>query len=443
MDDPLGRRGAGGLGRLREGELLAQHRDRAGQGRIVDARAALEPRDQMIVIVDAAAPPRGRQVQAGPVELARARPRTSRRAAGVRSIGGEMVTVAPVEHARPTCAGTCGVRPAVPRDVRRWGGDARGRERRDQARFPRDVGLGLAFVEPHEVATAIGREPEVRVDRPRGDRLVVAHRAELERRREGNQFGLAQRREQAHSQRLTRGPRDSVARWIRRSERGSSSGTSRSPGRPPHLIFPRVRDHIELDELIGLANAGLAEAAQRYDPARGASFATFAWYRVQGSIVDGLRKSSHLPRRTWAKLVALRAASDYLEQRGERDAGAAQQGARPVEGAEALAQVRSSLSAIRTMYLTSLEALQDSGFDREDELAATPDVQLDTNRAAAKLRLALEALPEKEQALMKKHYWEGKNLLEAGAELGISKSWASRLHAQAVERLRAIVDAEA
>ena len=41
---------------------------------------------------------------------------------------------------------------------------------------------------------------------------------------------------------------------------------------------------------------------------------------------------------------------------------------------------------------------------------------------------------------MTKHYWEGKNLLEAGAELGISKSWASRLHAQAVERLRDAVD---
>jgi DNA-directed RNA polymerase specialized sigma subunit len=30
--------------------------------------------------------------------------------------------------------------------------------------------------------------------------------------------------------------------------------------------------------------------------------------------------------------------------------------------------------------------------------------------------------------------------MEAGVELGISKSWASRLHAQAVEKLRAVVD---
>jgi len=210
-----------------------------------------------------------------------------------------------------------------------------------------------------------------------------------------------------------------------------------------HMIFPRVREHVELDELIALGNAGLAEAAHRFDPAKGASFSTFAWYRVQGSIVDGLRKASHLPRRTWAKLVALRAANDFLEHRAERETGAAQQGVKPAEGAEALAQVKSELAAIRTMYVTSLEAMQDKGFDRLDEATPSADQAIDSGRASLKIRAAIDRLPEKEQALMKKHYWEGKNLLEAGVELGISKSWASRLHAQAVEKLRAIVDAEA
>src|SRR6185437_11544518 len=114
------------------------------------------------------------------------------------------------------------------------------------------------------------------------------------------------------------------------------------------MIYPRVRDHIELEELIALANAGLAEAAARYEPDRGAAFTTFAWYRVHGAILDGLRRSSNLPRRVWAKL----------------EAGAAKAGAPPVSRTDALAQVKSALSAIRTMYVTSLEALQDAGFDR-------------------------------------------------------------------------------
>lgn len=207
------------------------------------------------------------------------------------------------------------------------------------------------------------------------------------------------------------------------------------------VIFPRVKDHIEFEELVALANTGLAEAATRYEPDRGASFATFAWYRVQGSVIDGLRKQTNLPRRVWAKLVALRAASEYLENRAERDAGAAKQGARPPEGADALAAVKNAMSAIRTMYMTSLEGMREGGFDAP---AAAPgaDERIDAQRLSARLRDALAALPDKERALMTKHYWEGKNIMEAGAELGISKSWASRLHAQAVERLRAIVDAE-
>jgi RNA polymerase sigma factor for flagellar operon FliA len=208
------------------------------------------------------------------------------------------------------------------------------------------------------------------------------------------------------------------------------------------MIFPRVREHIEMEELVALANAGLAEAATRFEPDRGATFATFAWYRVQGAILDGLRRQSNLPRRVWARLVALRAASEYLENRAERDAGAAKQGVSPPEGADALAAVKSAMSAIRTMYVTSLEGLREVGFDAPDATPG-PDARIDTRRLSATLREAIAALPDKERALMTKHYWEGKNLLEAGAELGISKSWASRLHAQAVERLRKIVDAEA
>lgn len=208
------------------------------------------------------------------------------------------------------------------------------------------------------------------------------------------------------------------------------------------MIFPRVKDHIEFDELVALGTEGLAEAAQRYDANKGASFATFAWYRVQGSIVDGLRRQTNLPRRVWRTLVALRAANDYLENRAERDRGAAERGVAAPEGADALASVKSALSAIRTMYMTSFETLRAEGFDQPSQSEA-PEEQLHAQRMAKKLRDALEALPEREAAMIKKHYWEGKNLVEVGEEMGISKSWASRLHAQAVEKLRTIVDAEA
>jgi len=208
------------------------------------------------------------------------------------------------------------------------------------------------------------------------------------------------------------------------------------------LVYPRVRGHVELEELVALANAGLVEAAARFDPSQGASFRTFAWYRVHGAVVDGLRKATHLPRRTWARLCALRAASDFLENQGEREAGAQGRGAAAPSTADALRGIKDSLSAIRTMYMTSLAAMVEAGLEPADESDPVED-RIDRARMAARLVAALDGLPERERALVRMHYWEGKNLLEAGAELGISKSWASRLHAQAVQKIRAAMEADA
>lgn len=206
------------------------------------------------------------------------------------------------------------------------------------------------------------------------------------------------------------------------------------------MIHPRVRDHVPFDDLMAFASAGLAEAASRYDPAHGVTFPAYAWYRVTGSIIDGLRRATLLPRRTWSKLVALRAAHEYLENRAERERGATLRGAQPATGADALAQVQQAMSAIRTIYMTSLEAKRDQGFDAAGEPPALAD-RIDLARMVVRLQKALARLPDKERALMAKYYWEGKNLEEVGTELGISKSWASRLHAQVVEKLRAIIDA--
>jgi len=210
------------------------------------------------------------------------------------------------------------------------------------------------------------------------------------------------------------------------------------------MMAKRVAGHVEFDDLLSIAHTGLVEAARTFDASRGTPFGAWAWYRVQGALVDSVRKNTTLPRRVWRQIVALRAAAEYLEHAGERDVGATQRGSAPKQGQEALAQIKDTLSAIRTMYVTSLDALSEDTLDAKGPKQDTDPVeQIDTLRLARKLRKALTRLTDKERALVTKHYYEGKNLLEAGAELGISKSWASRLHAQAVEKLRAVVDAEA
>jgi RNA polymerase sigma factor for flagellar operon FliA len=199
------------------------------------------------------------------------------------------------------------------------------------------------------------------------------------------------------------------------------------------LYHPRVRAHLTMDELVAMASLGLAEAASRYDATMGASFRTFAWYRVQGAILDGLRRQTTLPRGVWARITTLRATADYLETQGQR-ATAARDAAGAATTADKLREVRAALGAIRTMYTMSLTEVAPDALRAPDDNA---DVLLVLEARKRELAAALAELPERERELLRKHYVEGKSLLDAGAELGMSKSWASRLHARAVDQLRA------
>jgi RNA polymerase sigma factor for flagellar operon FliA len=68
--------------------------------------------------------------------------------------------------------------------------------------------------------------------------------------------------------------------------------------------------------------------------------------------------------------------------------------------------------------------------------AASPEEQATVREAATRVRAAVASLPERHRALVEGFYWHGEPLDVVGRRLGISKSWASRLHAQAIELLR-------
>lgn len=207
------------------------------------------------------------------------------------------------------------------------------------------------------------------------------------------------------------------------------------PRRAAKIIAARVREHVDFDDLVALGNLGLAEAVDRYDPAAGASFRTFAWYRVQGAILDGVRRNTNLPRRVWARLTALTATAEYLEAAGGRATAARATAAAPTT-ADRLREVQAALGAIRTMYMVSIDAVPEDSFAQD---APALDDALGRQRQAATLRAALAKLPERERALLTAHYVDGQTLLDAGAALGMSKSWASRLHARAVDQLRGLL----
>jgi RNA polymerase sigma factor for flagellar operon FliA len=194
---------------------------------------------------------------------------------------------------------------------------------------------------------------------------------------------------------------------------------------------------IEVDDLVGYGAKGLVEAAERFDARHGVAFTTFAYYRIRGAMYDGLRVMGWYSRADHARYRAEERANEYLRNRADREgAGQAQAGAQgtgsAADQAATLAEVNEILSSVATVHITSLEAASTVA----DESLPSPDIAVDSHRMSRRVRAAVAELPDKERRLMELYYFADKNLEEAGAELGLSKSWACRLHARAVDLLR-------
>lgn len=196
-----------------------------------------------------------------------------------------------------------------------------------------------------------------------------------------------------------------------------------------------VGSSVELDELRSFGQEGLLDAARRYDAARGVPFRAYATYRVRGAIFDGVRKLSRLPRRLHERLNGLSAAAKVSEGASEDVSAPRPPGADRVHADAALAEHLAAMAAAITLGVVATTASGDDG----EPLALSRDVDPETALARSELlhvvRQAIEELPGEEAELVRRHYLQGERFDQVAAELGLSKSWASRLHTRAIGRL--------
>lgn len=180
----------------------------------------------------------------------------------------------------------------------------------------------------------------------------------------------------------------------------------------------------DVEDVVAFGFAGLLEANKRFDASKGIAFKSFAYYRVRGAMVDGVRSMAYLPRRAYARLRATEALDDQAENAADTAVGAP-----GVEGA--LRAIDGILGRVAAAYCVA------SCVEGEDgDPDATPEQALRKKQSKQRVLDALQALPERERFLAHGHYIEGRRLDDLSAELGLSKSWGSRLHTRALDLLR-------
>jgi RNA polymerase sigma factor for flagellar operon FliA len=192
---------------------------------------------------------------------------------------------------------------------------------------------------------------------------------------------------------------------------------------------------VELEELESYGREGLLDAARRFDPSREVPFRGYASFRVRGAIIDGVRSNSRLPRRVHEKLNGLSAAQQASEGAFEDTCGPNRAPVDPAAAEQALGQHLASMATAMALGLVAPVARGEEGEQMALDASEDPEVTVARRELAGIVRDAIEELSEQEATLVRRHYLEGDRFDHVAAELGLSKSWASRLHTRALQKL--------
>ncbi len=179
-------------------------------------------------------------------------------------------------------------------------------------------------------------------------------------------------------------------------------------------VFIRVRSrNTEWREFTQNATLGLIEAVDRYDPARGVEFRTFARHRVRGAVFNGLRQ-------LWDQGIA-----------AAHDSGLGRSESLNEDDSDPLESFVSWTVGIGIGHLLDVASLPEI-----DVYSRGPYATLERDQRCELLRQLVRLLPERESMILTLHYFQHLPFTEIAKLLNVTKGRVSQLHKQSIERLR-------
>lgn len=195
------------------------------------------------------------------------------------------------------------------------------------------------------------------------------------------------------------------------------------------------------EDIVSFGIEGLIDAIEKYHPAKGAKFESYALMRIRGSIIDKIRSSDWLPRTLRRKIKEVKIATERLKQQIGRAPTAKEIADVMGLSEEKIVEIMSSDVSVNSIY--DKKGTGDDSVEIidtiEDENSARPEENLERNDAKKELEQALKKLPERERTLLVFYYHENMTLKEIGEAINVSESRVCQLHAQAIMKLRNIL----
>ena len=200
---------------------------------------------------------------------------------------------------------------------------------------------------------------------------------------------------------------------------------------------------VDQADLVSYGIFGLIDAIDKFEPARGFKFETYAISRVKGAIIDELRSFDWVPRSVRAKARAIEGAYSKLEnelRRTPEDAELARELGMTDD------ELTRALSQISFVGLVALDEILAAGGERQGsamlgepgaDAAPDPVAAFEADEMKLLLADAVNRVPERERRVLALYYYEGLTLSEIGDVLGVTESRVCQIHTKAILQLRA------
>ena len=197
-------------------------------------------------------------------------------------------------------------------------------------------------------------------------------------------------------------------------------------------VAGRVRsslpDSVESADLVSEGVIGLMDAIEKFEPARGLQFQTYAVPRIRGAIIDSIRAADWVPRSVRSQLRDLERARTALHLRLSR-------APTDDELCAELSLTRAELVQLRQRP-TGVSLAEDDELAAVNDLAPAIDDALEHEDTRVVLLHALGELPERDRVVIALYFFEGLTLSEIGQVLGVTESRVSQLRSRATSALR-------
>ena len=200
--------------------------------------------------------------------------------------------------------------------------------------------------------------------------------------------------------------------------------------------------HFSLEDVTSFAVEGLINAVEKFAPEKGARFETYAVMRIKGAVIDKVRSQDWIPRSTRKKIKDIKQTADMLRAELGRAPSAAEIAAAAGIDPEKVNEILSEDTQAVSLYDKKYSG--DESIELIDTIVDTNSVnpleKLEEKDVKNQLHSALMRLPERERTVMVLYYHENMTLKEIGASIEVSESRVCQIHAQAVMKLRNILN---